>query len=214
MGPSDRHSILRFIAFCQNNILCAAIFCESELGADVAPEQFHVGEGRQETQNKDGSFRLWPGKKSRGPVPCPLRWHLLPLLFPVALPLRVSRSKGDTEQRPAGEPPHLEPRCSLGRTRLSGGASVGGGTWGGQVPATWLGPVSPSSVPTQGPRVFPKAWCPPAAASQGGREVPAAQSEGPGQAPGRAHALAGPQCLQLCLMGSSLPRQRCDGCLL
>ena len=69
MGPRDRHSILRFIAFCQNNILCAAIFCESELGADVAPEQFHVGEGRQETQNKDGSFRLWPGKKSRGLSP-------------------------------------------------------------------------------------------------------------------------------------------------
>ena len=57
MGPRDRHSILRFIAFCQNNILCAAIFSESELGADVAPEQFHVGEGRQDAQNKGGCFR-------------------------------------------------------------------------------------------------------------------------------------------------------------
>ena len=70
MGPRDRHSILRFLAFCQNNILCAAIFSESELGADVAPEQLHVGEGRQDAQNKDGCFRRdgRPGKESRGPV--------------------------------------------------------------------------------------------------------------------------------------------------
>ena len=35
---------------------------------------------------------------------------------------------------------------------LSGGTSVGvADTWGGQVPATWFGPVSPSSVPMQGP---------------------------------------------------------------
>ena len=36
----------------------------------------------------------------------------------VALPLWGSNSKGDTEQRLVGEPPHLGPCCSLGRTRV------------------------------------------------------------------------------------------------
>lgn len=46
MGPRDRHSILKFIAFCQNNILCAAIFSTLELGTDVGPEPFYAGKGR------------------------------------------------------------------------------------------------------------------------------------------------------------------------
>lgn len=45
MGPRDRHSILKFIAFCQNNILRTAIFSTLELGTDVGPEQFYVGKG-------------------------------------------------------------------------------------------------------------------------------------------------------------------------
>lgn len=129
MGPRDRHSILRFIAFCQNNILCAAIFSESELGADVAPEQFHVGEGRQEAQNKDGCFRCdgWPGKKSRGPVPCPLQWHLLPLLFPCGSAFAGFTFKGTPRTEAGwGAPssgallqPGKDPGCLAG-------ASVGG----------------------------------------------------------------------------------------
>lgn len=188
MGPRDRHSILRFIAFCQNNILCAAIFSESELGADVAPEQFHVGEGRQEAQNKDGCFRRdgWPGKKSRGPVPCPLQWHLLPLLFPCGSAFAGFMFKGTPRTEAGwGAPssgallqPGKDPGCLAG-------PPCAADTWGGQVPATWFGPVSPSSVPTQGPRIFPKAWCPPAATSPG-------RQGGPGCTERRARAGSGP----------------------
>lgn len=63
MGPRNRHSILKFIAFCQNNILCAAIFSASELGADVGPEQFYVGkEQRQQLQR----YRAGLGRRAGG----------------------------------------------------------------------------------------------------------------------------------------------------
>lgn len=188
MGPRDRHSILRFIAFCQNNILCAAIFSESELGADVAPEQFHMGEGRQEAQNKDGCFRRygWPGKKSRGPVPCPLRWHLLPLLFPYGSAFAGFTFKGRHRTEAGWGASSSGASLQPGKDPVAWRGFRGRPTQGRQVPATWLGPVSPSSVPTQGPRVFPKAWCPPAAASPG-------RQGGPGCTERRARAGSGPR---------------------
>lgn len=73
MGPRDRHSILKFIAFCQNNILCAAIFSTLELGTDVGPEQFYVGTERLKAKNTGGTseFPGRHGEKGHRPVPCP-----------------------------------------------------------------------------------------------------------------------------------------------
>lgn len=188
MGPRDRHSILRFIAFCQNNILCAAIFSESELGADVAPEQFHVGEGRQDVQNKDGCFRRdgWPGKKSRGPVPCPLQWHMLLLPCPCGSAFVGFKFKGRhrTEAGWGASPPgaSLQPGkdggCLAGPPwvwpTLREGRSLPRGS------GLCLHPVCPCKAP----RFSQKHGVPQLPLPQGGR-VPAAQSEGPGQAQGR-----------------------------
>lgn len=66
MGPRDRHSILKFIAFCQNNILRAAIFSPLEPAADVGPEQLCVGKGKWKAQTTRGA-RGDPQQ----PVPCP-----------------------------------------------------------------------------------------------------------------------------------------------
>lgn len=80
MGPRDRHSILKFIAFCQNNILHAAIFSTLEPTADVGPEQLCVGKGKRKAQTTRGAHRdpHQPGKESHQAVPCPSQ-RLLPL---------------------------------------------------------------------------------------------------------------------------------------
>lgn len=155
MGPRDRHSILRFIAFCQNNILCAAIFSESELGADVAPEQFHVGEGRQDVQNKDGCFRRdgWPGKKSRGACPLPFAVAHAPFAVSLWLCLCGVQVQRETQNRGwLGSLPTWDLTAAWEGWGLPGRTSVGvADTQGGQVPATRFRPVSPSSVPMQDP---------------------------------------------------------------
>lgn len=70
MGPRDRHSILKFIAFCQNNILCAAIFSTLELGADVGPEQFYGKREMEGAETKAAAPRFQrPGRAVASPPP-------------------------------------------------------------------------------------------------------------------------------------------------
>lgn len=91
MGPHDRHSILKFIAFCQNNTLCAAIFSTLELGADMRPEQLYVGKGRLKAQTQRRQLQRFLaslGRRATGLFPA-RQQH--PTAFGVLLLLRLCR---------------------------------------------------------------------------------------------------------------------------
>lgn len=181
MGPCDRHSILKFIAFCQNNILCAAIFSVLEPGADVGLSSFMWEEGDRRHRTKAAAPEVpgRPMKKSHQPVSDLLSCTCF--LFTVGLAVQGSSSKGATgreEQMPGREPTQLGLPCSPGRAGTSMDAAAPGGMSLTCGSALDLCPVGSFT----GTRIFWKAPCHSCCFPGKGREVPAVQRGGPGQA--------------------------------
>lgn len=180
MGPRDRHSILKFIAFCQNNILCAAIFSVLEPGADVGLSSFMWEEGDRRHRTKAAAPEVpgGPMKKSHQPVSDLLSCACF--LFTVGLAVQGSSSKGATgreEQMPGREPPQLGLPCSPGRAGISMDAAAPGGMSLTCGSALDLCPVGSFT----GTRIFWKAPCHQLL-------LPGKRQGGPGCPEGRARA--------------------------
>lgn len=185
MGPLDRHSILRFLAFCQKqHIVCCYSFFRVGTGADVLLVAASCGEGGRMRRTKtavrrDGRLMKW--RAGLSPALCTGTCSLGRVL--VALPLWGSSLQRGTQNRGwlrslptwGSLQPGKDPGCLAGPPWAWSTLGEGGG------PCHGLGLCLHSVCPCKAPRFSQKAWCPPAATSPGGR-VPDAQSEGPGQA--------------------------------
>lgn len=131
MSPCDRHSLLKFIAFCQNNILRAAIFSWLDLGAALGPEQFHAGKRKLKAQKPRRHI-----SRLRVAWPLPSAQHLFLLLLLGLCRAQVHREPGRAKkQMPVLKHHQLESPCSLGRAGAAGQL-----------------PLAPGSVPQVGSR--------------------------------------------------------------